>query len=145
PPRAVEPVIAASVEPAPPEADTSSEWESMLSVEHVAAAEMEAVPIRQDAPEPAVVEDAEETGGTGPCYAAAEKIQEIRFFISQQMWDEAKKAILDLTEISPDSPEITELIAAVSAGRSRADVTVAAQPAATQPVAAQAKEFAITP
>jgi tetratricopeptide (TPR) repeat protein len=143
---AVEPVMAASVEPAQPETDTSSDWESMLSVEPVPAAEIEAVSIIEDAREPAVAADAEETGGTGPCYAAAEKIQEIRFFISQQLWDEAKKAILDLTEISPDSPEITELIAAVSAGRSRA-TAAAAQPEPSQPppVAAQAPEFTITP
>jgi hypothetical protein len=36
------------------------------------------------------------------------------------MWDSAKKAILDLTEIAPDAAEITELIAAVSAGQSKA-------------------------
>jgi tetratricopeptide (TPR) repeat protein len=47
----------------------------------------------------------------------ADKIQEINFYISQQMWDQAKAAILDLTEIAPDAPEVTELIAQVSKGQ----------------------------
>ena len=47
----------------------------------------------------------------------ADKIQEINFYISQQMWDQAKTAILDLTEIAPDAPEVTELIAQVSKGQ----------------------------
>jgi tetratricopeptide (TPR) repeat protein len=36
------------------------------------------------------------------------------------MWEPAKSAILDLTELAPDAPEITQLIAAVSAGQSKA-------------------------
>ena len=47
----------------------------------------------------------------------ADKIQEIRFYISQEMWDQAKAAILDLTELAPDAPEVTELIAQVSKGQ----------------------------
>ena len=58
----------------------------------------------------------------------ADKIQEIRFYISQQMWDQAKTAILDLTELAPDAPEVTELIAQVSKGQ--AGVTPAAVEAA---------------
>jgi len=50
------------------------------------------------------------------------------------MWDAAKKAILDLTEISPDAPEVTELIAAVSAGQAKA-ATAAAQTAHLQAAA----------
>jgi len=37
----------------------------------------------------------------------ADKIQEIHFYITQEMWEPAKSAILDLTELAPDAPEIT--------------------------------------
>ena len=50
----------------------------------------------------------------------ADKIQEINFYISQQMWDQAKTAILDLTELAPDAPEVTDLIAQVSKGQAKA-------------------------
>ena len=49
----------------------------------------------------------------------ADKIQEIRFYISQEMWEQAKAAILDLTELAPDAPEVTELIAEISAGQAK--------------------------
>jgi tetratricopeptide (TPR) repeat protein len=54
----------------------------------------------------------------------ADKVQEINFYISQQMWDQAKAAILDLTEIAPDAPEVTELIAQVSKGQAKATPAV---------------------
>jgi pilus assembly protein FimV len=111
------------------ESDHSSEWESMLAVEHEAgpragarANEMEVVP---QEPEPvAVVEEPQ--GGSKVCYAADEKIQEIQFYISQKMWDTAKQALLELQDLSPDAPEIAELMAAVSAGQSKPE---AAKPA----------------
>jgi tetratricopeptide (TPR) repeat protein len=152
----IEPVAAEAVLP---ELDTSSEWESMLSVEPAPLEAMEAVAIRDEAPQPAAVAE-EESGGTPVCYAPAERIQEIKFFIAKEMWDEAKKAVLDLTEIAPEAPEITELIATVSAGqkRSAAKAAVVAEPepsspppppvAPTPPVepdAAEPQEFMITP
>lgn len=148
PPPHLEPAVVASMESTPPEADSSSEWESMLSVEPAPAAEMEPVAIQEEKPESALVDDAEESGGTGPCYAGEEKVQEIQLFISQQMWEEAKKAILDLTEIAPDSPHITELIAAVSAGQSRAAAVIPSpEPTAAPPPPSvvEPQEFAITP
>ena len=39
------------------------------------------------------------------------KVQEAQFYMSQQMWDSAKKAVLDLAEFAPDAPEINELMA----------------------------------
>lgn len=147
----VEPVATAHQEAAPVEVEISSEWESMLSVEPAAQEEeMEAVAIREDAPEVAPVSDAEEAGGTPVCYAPAEKIQEIKSFIELEMWDEAKKAILDLTEIAPDAPEVTELIATVSAGQQRAaakarPVARPERPAPPPPPAAPAEEFTVTP
>ena len=46
------------------------------------------------------------------------------------MWDQAKAAILDLTEIAPDAEEVTELIAQVSKGQQAKvpAVTVEAEP-----------------
>ena len=107
------------------ETDSSGEWENMLSVDEGEApsgthgSEMQVIaPVELKSPAQA----------PSPADAAASKIEEIRFFISQQMWDPAKKAILDLTEISPDATEVTELIAAVSAGQAKA-ATAAAQTA----------------
>jgi tetratricopeptide (TPR) repeat protein len=120
-------------EPAPVEAatgeaeiDVSSEWEDMVTVESEGPPQggpgMEAVAIRED--QPAIAET--ESGGSPPCYASEAKIQEAQLYISQEKWEAAKKAILDLTEIAPDAPEVTDLIAAVSAGQSRAAAAAAA-------------------
>jgi tetratricopeptide (TPR) repeat protein len=131
-PQRLELVPAPETEPTE-EPDHSSEWESMLAVEHEAAPRGSAPPSEMEVvspppePEPiSVVEEPE--GGSSVCYAADEKVQEIQFYISQQMWDTAKKALLELQEIAPDAPQITELMAAVSAGQ--------AKPAATKPVEA---------
>ena len=56
----------------------------------------------------------------------ADKIQEIQFYITQEMWEPAKAAILDLTEIAPDAPEVTELISAVSAGQAKSKLPTVA-------------------
>jgi tetratricopeptide (TPR) repeat protein len=61
----------------------------------------------------------EPQGGSKVCYASDEKVQEIQFYISQKMWDAAKKGLLELQDLSPDAPEIAELMAAVSAGQSK--------------------------
>src|SRR5262249_61489702 len=114
------------------ETDSSGEWENMLSVEEGEA------PSRTHGSEMPVIAPVELKSAAqapSPADAAASKIEEIRFFISQQMWDPAKKAILDLTEISPDAPEVTELIGAVSAGQAKA-ATAAAQTAHLPPRAA---------
>ncbi len=143
----------AEVQPAPSEAvavevgteaEASSEWEDMLTVESTRppaaqpAAEIEVVAIGEER----TAAEAGESGGHAPCYAPAEKVNEIQSYISREMWDEAKKAILDLTEIAPDALEITDLIAAVSAGQSRAAAAAAAaratpvhKPAITAPAA----------
>jgi tetratricopeptide (TPR) repeat protein len=116
----------APVEAASGEADVSNEWEDMVTVESDGPPpdrpEMPAVAIREDQPATAEAE----SGGNAPCYASAEKIQEAQFYISQERWEDAKKAILDLTEIAPDAPEVTDLIAAVSSGQSRAAAAAAA-------------------
>src|SRR5262249_38360855 len=109
----IQPEVAAPEPVADVEIEKADEWEDMVSVETetpAAPPEPEPVAVRKEAPFPA-------PPAQDP---VAEKIQDIRFYISQEMWDAAKKAILDLTELAPDAPEITELISAVSSGQSRA-------------------------
>ena len=110
------------------EIDISNEWEDMIEVE----------PTESEAPElqvqsyQEVAEEITQRGAVEPGPAAtarapepdlssqiADKVQEIRFYITQEMWEPAKSAILDLTELAPDASEVTELIAAVSAGQAK--------------------------
>ena len=122
---------ARSSAPAAPahEIDISNEWEDMIEVEPEAV-------LRLRTSSPAATRSWPKDPAAGavepePCRQAeapeadlsaqiADKVQEIRFYITQEMWEPAKAAILDLTEIAPDAPEVTELIAAVSAGQAKA-------------------------
>ena len=109
------------------EIDISNEWEEMIEVEPAEPAapkfelqsfhEIEHEPTRQD--RQAAPAAAAKTPEVDPASQVAEKIQEIQFYIAQEMWEPAKAAILDLTELAPDAPEITELIAQVSAGQAK--------------------------
>jgi pilus assembly protein FimV len=114
----------------PQEIDVTSEWEGMLTVEAAPSADT-------TVPSAAAAASQEPVGETEPAplppATPAEKIQEIQFYLDQEMWDLAKKAILDLTEIAPDAPEITDLISTVNAGLARA---AAAQPAPPPPIPA---------
>jgi len=125
------------VAPEAAEIDLSNEWEEMIEVEpeEAPAPALEVQSYQEIAAEPAMaaevpLEPAVSIEPEQPDVSAqvADKIQEIRFYISQEMWDQAKAAILDLTELSPDAPEVTELIAQVSKGQ--AGVTPAAVEAA---------------
>jgi pilus assembly protein FimV len=130
--------------PAPPaghEIDISNEWEEMIEVEPEEAAEPEIqVQSYQE-----VAEELTERSGVEPGPAAtpevdtsaqvADKVQEIHFYITQGMWEPAKAAILDLTELAPDAPEITELIAAVSAGQIKSKAPAAPPVSEEAPVA----------
>ncbi|HEX3587935.1 MAG TPA: tetratricopeptide repeat protein [Candidatus Angelobacter sp.] len=114
------------------EIDISNEWEDMIEVEpaepvdlaKAAAAEVEVqsyqeIPQEPVQPVPVQLEPAKAPeAGLSPLIA--DKVQEIRFYITQQMWEPAKEAILDLTELAPDAPQVTELIAEVSAGQAKA-------------------------
>ena len=125
-----EPAPVAINPPAAPqhEIDISNEWEEMIEVEPAQpAAELpvEPVHLHPAAEEPPIhlAEVEPEPAASAPSGLAsqiADKVQEIHFYITQEMWEPAKSAILDLTELAPDAPEITELIAAVSAGQSKA-------------------------
>jgi tetratricopeptide (TPR) repeat protein len=109
------------------EIDISNEWEEMIEVEpeEAPAPALEVQSYQEILAEPAmpaeaplepVIEPEQPDNST----QVADKIQEIHFYISQEMWDQAKAAILDLTELAPDAPEVTELIAQVSKGQAKA-------------------------
>ena len=111
------------------EIDISNEWEDMIEVEPAeasveATAEVEVQPHQEIPQEPippvAVQLEPEKAVEADLSPLIADKVQEIRFYITQQMWEPAKEAILDLTELAPDAPEVTELIAEVSAGQAKA-------------------------
>jgi len=108
------------------EIDISNEWEDMIEVEpqESAAAEVQIQSYQEIAQEPAqpvaVQFEPAKTPEADLSPLIADKVQEIRFYITQQMWEPAKEAILDLTELAPDAPEVTELIAEVSAGQAKA-------------------------
>ena len=110
------------------EIDISNEWEEMIEVEpeESPAPALEVQSYQEIMAEPAMpveapLEPVVSMEPEQPDISAqvADKIQEIHFYISQQMWDQAKTAILDLTELAPDAPEVTELIAQVSKGQAR--------------------------
>src|SRR4029077_2289806 len=127
----LEPVpVVSAPEPAAPspteEIDISNEWEDMIEVEPAEAAqEVEVQSYQEIVPEkvsPAVQPEPVSTKAPEIDLSSqvADKVQEIRFYVTQEMWEPAKAAILDLTELAPDAPEVTELIAAVSAGQAKA-------------------------
>ena len=111
------------------EIDISNEWEEMIEVEpeESPAPALEVQSYQEILAEPAMpaevpLEPVVSIEPEQPDLSAqvADKIQEIHFYISQAMWDQAKGAILDLTELAPDAPEVTELIAQVSKGQAKA-------------------------
>jgi len=117
------------------EPDHANEWENMLSVEDEVAEAATA------GPDNLAELPAAEVAADSSASAIADKIQEVHFYISQTMWEEAKRAILDLTEIAPNAPEITVLISAVSAGQS---ITAAAAASAAPVAAPAAPDFDVT-
>jgi tetratricopeptide (TPR) repeat protein len=129
-------IDAPSVRAAAPEAaeiDISNEWEEMIEVEpeESPAPALEVQSYQEIAAQPAMAAEVPlepvisiEPEQPDLSTQIADKIQEIHFYISQAMWDQAKAAILDLTELAPDAPEITEFIAQVSKGQSKATAAV---------------------
>ena len=126
----IEAAPAPASRPAAPahEIDISNEWEDMVEVEPAESAAPELqVQSYQEVAEEITQRGAVEPGPAATAKAPqaglasqiADKVQEIRFYVTQEMWEPAKAAILDLTELAPDAPEVTELIAAVSAGQAK--------------------------
>lgn len=135
---AVPAASAAPVSASAEEIDISNEWEDMIEVEpaetvdlaepvHLAESGTAEVQIQsyqeipQEPVQPVAVQfEPAKAAEADLSPMIADKVQEIRFYITQQMWEPAKEAILDLTELAPDAPEVTELIAEVSAGQAKA-------------------------
>lgn len=122
------------------EVDVSHEWENMLSVEPVAAAEVTAEPVLPPVPapveEPPAVE-AEPVAARPDPAVVEDKVQEIRFYISQGFWDMAHAGIHDLAETAPGNPQLEELRAAVAAGEAAARAAAEEQAAAAAKAAAE--------
>ncbi|HEY2363680.1 MAG TPA: tetratricopeptide repeat protein [Candidatus Angelobacter sp.] len=123
------------------EIDISNEWEEMIEVEPEEAPALEVQSYQEIVAEPAMAAEVPlepvisiEPEQPDVATQVADKIQEIRFYITQQMWEQAKTAILDLTELSPDAPEVTELIAQVSKGQA------GVAPAAVEPEPVEIEE-----
>jgi tetratricopeptide (TPR) repeat protein len=116
-------------EPATHEIDISNEWEEMIEVEPAGKDRKAQVEPVQPAAGEIPVRMAQETAPatSDSTSQLADKIQEIHFYISQEMWESAKSAILDLTELAPDAPEVTEFIAAVNAGQAKSSGVAAQQ------------------
>jgi pilus assembly protein FimV len=131
------------------EIDISNEWEDMIEVEEESPApELAVQSFHEVVAEPAIPVEMqlEPVGSIAPAQRdvsaqVADKVQEIRFYIMQEMWEPAKAAILDLTGIAPEAPEVTELMAEVSAGLAKA----APMPVETMPVEMEESPAAFAP
>ncbi|HEY3768892.1 MAG TPA: hypothetical protein VGN44_09475, partial [Candidatus Angelobacter sp.] len=142
------------------EIDISNEWEEMIEVEpeDPPATVLEVQSYQEITPESAMPAEVPlepvvsiEPEQPDVSTQVADKIQEIHFYITQQMWDQAKTAILDLREVAPDAPEITELMAQVSKGQANvkpvtgaATVEIEEAPIAFKPIEV-AEPFAAEP
>jgi tetratricopeptide (TPR) repeat protein len=118
------------------EVEASSEWEDMLSVEleepEAAIVDVAAAAVEEEdtqklesdefvaeaaaSPQAAQAAQKEPEGGSDVCYLADDKVQEVQFYISQQMWQAAKNAVNELSQMAPDSAHLPELMAAIAAG-----------------------------
>ena len=129
-PVALDAPVSRAAAPEAAEIDLSNEWEEMIEVEpqESPAPVLEVQSYQEITAEPVMPAEVslEPVASIEPAQPdisvrVADKIQEIHFYITQQMWDQAKAAILDLTEVAPDAPEVTELIAQVSKGQANAE------------------------
>lgn len=115
------------------EIDVSQEWESMLTAEpEPSPAQPPAPETIAPQPEPVAETPAEPVAET-PAPVAAEpdttiedKIQEIRFYISQGFWDMARAATHDLSEMDPENSALQELKTTIAVGEAAA--VAAAEP-----------------
>ena len=108
------------------EIDLSDEWESMMEVEApearpqsqdletpAKAVEPEPEVIAEAQPEPAVEpestpEPVVEAVAPAPDTTIPDTIEEVRFYIAQEMWSEAAAAVDRLASIAPDLPQVEQ-------------------------------------
>ena len=119
----VEPAAHESPVPAAAHEIDLSEWESMTTVEE--ATVMPAAPPPPPPPPPAAAAD---TGLKGA-------VEEIRFYVSQEMWKEAEAALAKVMAKSPRAPAIAELQKQIQQGLAAA--------AAASKAAASVEEFSV--
>jgi tetratricopeptide (TPR) repeat protein len=134
------------------EIDLSEEWESMVEVEApvvvpepptVSAVPQQAEPAEEIAltpiaePEPEPV--AEVAAPDEPDTTIPDNIEEVRFYISQEMWSEAAAAVDRLASLAPDIPEVGQfqrqiLAAMVAESAKRPEPPAQTEPAPAPPV-----------
>jgi tetratricopeptide (TPR) repeat protein len=119
---AASPVQATAPQQAKPEQvhefDLSDEWEQMVEVEAVAETTSPHLPATAHVGHQADVQhdlnDQDEAGSETP-----DLLEEIRFYISQGMWREARAAFDRLEKLAPDLPELASLRAQLAGGETR--------------------------
>ncbi len=90
------------------EIDLSSEWESVLQESSAEPSEPPFPPAEAAPPAPHPAASPE---------VVAELLEEVRFCLAQQIWDEAETAIARLAAASPDHPELPTLCSQLRSGR----------------------------
>ena len=112
---------------------------------HAPAAPVVQIPEPVAVPEPVAPPPEEPVIAAGPDPAAIEdKVQEIRFYISQGFWDMARAATHDLSEMAPGNAVLTELNLAISIGEAEAAAEAAKAPKAP-PVSIAAPVLPVAP
>ena len=90
------------------EIDLSSEWESVFQESSAEPSEPPFPPAEAAPPAPHPAASPE---------VVAELLEEVRFCLAQQIWDEAETAIARLAAASPDHPELPTLCSQLRSGR----------------------------
>ena len=123
---AVHPELPSQEEQAPQEEeiDISAEWEGEIS-------DQPAVPVEEAAPEPAAATTADES-------SPDELIQEIRFYLSNGMTEEAQASFRKLRRVQPDAAELTAI-------RGEIEAAMTQGPAAVEPDSVAVDEEPVPP
>jgi tetratricopeptide (TPR) repeat protein len=118
--------------------DLSDEWEK-----HVAEPDLALVDPTQSSPT-GLLDSSGEDHFRASVQPIPDLVEEIKFYISQQMWHEATSGIEKLVEIAPTNDQIGPLSEQLAAGQAPpANVETLSHPPAAQP--AEVKEIAPTP
>ena len=127
------------------EIDLSSEWEAAVEEPAPAAAEPSSAEFAVSAPsefEAAPAAEFEVAPADAAASVASDLLEEIRFYLSQEMWDEARSAISRLEQTAEETAGLAELKQQLEAATAKREATVEELP--LQPQAAES-EFAAQP
>ena len=161
-PPAVEdaPPTSAEVEPAAHarEIDLSDEWESMVEIESPAEApepspaeivEPEPAPVPEPQPVAAVEPEpepvAEVAAPVEPDATTRDTIEEVRFYVSQEMWSEAAGAVDRLASLAPEIPEVAQFQRQILAAMVAESARQPEPPVEAEPPAPPTMEVEATP